>query len=181
MSPVGHNTWTLQLVPKSQYDYERLSSFFAPLLSEQYEAHIFDLFLNTKIHGGNPLYLRALSDSNHWIGILIGMTFMPYHKTARRYLLLDCLHREFDPDRPLGYISMIGIVDSEQKRGVGTSLLNKAIEFMKDFNCQKVFFETVQSNETMIGFGSKFGFEIIDKLPNFYRNGIDAVRMFLTL
>ncbi|KAJ1445533.1 acyl-CoA N-acyltransferase [Pelagophyceae sp. CCMP2097] len=78
-----------------------------------------------------------------------------------------------------GYIAMLA-VDSEHRRyGIGTALVCRSIERMKDMGCEEVMLETEVTNHVALTLYEKLGFARDERLFKYYLNGIDAYRLKL--
>ncbi len=64
-----------------------------------------------------------------------------------------------------------------QRKGVGTLLVKKAEEVAKEKGFKFLSVHTHVENEKMIQFSIKNGFEIIERIRNFYGEGKDTVHL----
>ncbi|PKP08938.1 MAG: RimK family alpha-L-glutamate ligase [Bacteroidetes bacterium HGW-Bacteroidetes-4] len=78
-------------------------------------------------------------------------------------------------------IYSIGVLPTAQGQGVGESLLNhvKKLGLSKGF--EKLSLEALKTDEKLIAWYKKAGYSVTETLPNYYHDGIDAVRMVLNL
>lgn len=67
-------------------------------------------------------------------------------------------------------IFRIGIKRKYQRKGAGTELMQKLIEFAKKENISKIFLEVKISNLSAYNFYKKLGFEEIYRRKNYYGN-----------
>lgn len=89
------------------------------------------------------------------IGFLIGIKTRPGHA---RILMLS--------------------VDPQQRRhGIGTSLLNKFLQEMKEYLLTQIELEVRTTNKIALNFYKHHGFILQDTLQHFYQNGEDAFQM----
>ena len=89
----------------------------------------------------------------------------------------------FSPMPPECHILTIAIDTKFQRSGIGTLLLNKAIDQSKAMKIRKIFLEVRLSNETAINFYKSFGF-IKDAIRDKYYPGNpreDALLMSLSI
>jgi ribosomal protein S18 acetylase RimI-like enzyme len=68
-----------------------------------------------------------------------------------------------------------------QRMGIGTLLVKKAVEIAKARKMQALSVHTWPANEKMINFASKKGFEISERIKDFYGKGRDALRLKKTV
>ena len=93
-----------------------------------------------------------------------------------------------DKDMPVGYIGLfdcdddyniIGIVVDEgyQRQGIGSNLLQKAIEFAIESGKKSLSLEVDESNKKAISFYQKYAFIEVSRRKNYYKTS-DAIIMF---
>jgi ribosomal-protein-alanine N-acetyltransferase len=80
-----------------------------------------------------------------------------------------------DVDR--GRILVLAVDKSNRQKGVGSRLLDKCMETMKQKGAKKVGLEVMVSNEEAIRFYLKKGFKTKNLLPCFYSDGSDGYLM----
>ena len=80
-----------------------------------------------------------------------------------------------------GQLINIAVSDSYQRIGVGSMLLDAAINMAIEHNAEQFSLEVEADNSTAIAFYKKHHFEIAGKRKNFYGNGQDAVCMIRNL
>ena len=73
-------------------------------------------------------------------------------------------------------IEYIYVVDEYKKKGIGTKLLNKMIEDLKENNVDSITLEVRSNNDKAIKFYKKNGFNEVARRPNYYGN-VDALLM----
>jgi ribosomal protein S18 acetylase RimI-like enzyme len=66
------------------------------------------------------------------------------------------------------YIMTITVLKAYRRYGIGTQLLNKAIEDCKREDVKRIYLHVLCSNESAIEFYLKAGFSIKEKLENYY-------------
>ncbi|MFH4983521.1 hypothetical protein AB6A40_010230 [Gnathostoma spinigerum] len=89
---------------------------------------------------------------------------------------LDDAHRQ---NRRRGYIAMLVVDGSCRRLGVGTRLVQKAIDNMRAMKCDEVVLETEVTNQDAIRLYSNLGFIRDKRLFRYYLNGVDAFRLKL--
>uniref|UniRef100_A0A0N4ZDV4 N-acetyltransferase domain-containing protein n=1 Tax=Parastrongyloides trichosuri TaxID=131310 RepID=A0A0N4ZDV4_PARTI len=92
-----------------------------------------------------------------------------------------CKEDNIDNGRKEGYIGMIAVDPLYRGKGIGSKLVEKAIERMKESGCDEVTLETEVTNEGALALYSRFGFIKLQKLFRYYLNGVDAYRLKLFL
>jgi len=85
------------------------------------------------------------------------------------------------PDEEIAKVLLLSVTNDHRKKGIGTALLKRFLNAMKNQNIKKVELEVRTTNTVAIGFYKKHGFDVVDTLPNFYQNGEDAYTMKLVL
>lgn len=119
-------------------------------LPERYNPSIFNQFYESFPEG----FLVALQ--NHTlIGFLIGIKTTT--DTAR--------------------ILMLSVNNYNRKQGIGSALLTQFISEMKNQHITKIDLEVRTTNQSALEFYIKQGFNLQEKLPQFYQNGEDAYSM----
>ena len=78
-------------------------------------------------------------------------------------------------------ILILAVLKLYRQQGVGNILLNNFLREVEIKNIKQVELEVETKNNPAIEFYLKHGFEIIDVLPKFYRNGNDAYVMRLII
>jgi ribosomal protein S18 acetylase RimI-like enzyme len=74
-------------------------------------------------------------------------------------------------------VDWLDVHPSFQSMGVGTLLVKKAVKIAKARKMQALSVHTWPTNEKMINFSSKNGFEIFERITNFYGKRKDAIRL----
>ena len=87
----------------------------------------------------------------------------------------------FSLGRKLAHLISIAVQTDYRKRGVATSLLHRAIEFLIEQSIPELWLEVNPKNADAVNLYSKLGFEKIGVLKGYYSDGADAIRMRLTL
>jgi peptide alpha-N-acetyltransferase len=80
-----------------------------------------------------------------------------------------------------GYIAMLAVESSYRRRKIGSVLVSKAIEKMKEYKCEEVVLETEITNKGAINLYLNLGFIKDKRLQKYYLNGVDAFRLKLAL
>lgn len=66
------------------------------------------------------------------------------------------------------YIANVGVAESFRGQGIGTSLVNYAIERAREMKMSFISLEVRPSNTTAVGIYERFGFERVGLRKNFY-------------
>lgn len=77
-------------------------------------------------------------------------------------------------DSPLAQILNIYIVPEMQNQGLGSSLMEFSLKFLKEHQVTTLTLEVRQSNKTAQFYYSKFGFQKVAVRKQYYQNGEDA-------
>ncbi|EQC41871.1 hypothetical protein SDRG_00727 [Saprolegnia diclina VS20] len=78
-----------------------------------------------------------------------------------------------------GYIAMLAVEKSFRKHGIGSALVQKAIDQMMRMHCDEVVLETEITNVAAIRLYQNLGFVKDERLLKYYLNGVDAFRLKL--
>uniref|UniRef100_A0A0K0FTR2 N-alpha-acetyltransferase 30 (inferred by orthology to a human protein) n=1 Tax=Strongyloides venezuelensis TaxID=75913 RepID=A0A0K0FTR2_STRVS len=92
-----------------------------------------------------------------------------------------CKEEIIENGRKEGYIGMLAVEPNYRGQGIGSKLVEKAIEKMKENGCDEVTLETEVTNEGALALYTRFGFIKLQKLFRYYLNGVDAFRLKLFL
>ena len=77
-----------------------------------------------------------------------------------------------------GHIVSVAVLKEYRRMGIGTMLMIKAMESMKNiYNCSEVYLEVRVSNTPAINLYQKLGFKIVRRIPRYYVDGEDAYLM----
>jgi ribosomal-protein-alanine N-acetyltransferase len=87
----------------------------------------------------------------------------------------------FDELYSSGIIISIAVSQKSRRRGIGSLLLTKALEKLKELGAKEVLLQVEVTNNSAINFYRKFGFTVEDLVPNYYGKGRDAYLMKLKL
>jgi len=80
-----------------------------------------------------------------------------------------------------GYIAMLAVDESHRKKKIGSSLVQKVIEVMMEYQCEEVVLETEITNTAALNLYQQLGFVRDKRLLKYYLNGVDAFRLKLWL
>ncbi|KAF3447184.1 hypothetical protein FNV43_RR12364 [Rhamnella rubrinervis] len=68
------------------------------------------------------------------------------------------------------YIMTLGVLAPYRGLGIGTRLLNHALDLCAKQNISEIYLHVQTNNEDAINFYKKFGFEITETIENYYTN-----------
>jgi [ribosomal protein S18]-alanine N-acetyltransferase len=120
----------------------------------------------------------------------------PYPPSLLERLLEDCPESFFvaidqvgelvgycvcSTDPKLAHLISIAVQIDHRKRGVATSLLHRAIEFLIEQSIPELWLEVNLKNVDAVSLYLKLGFEKTGVLKGYYSDGSDAIRMRLTM
>jgi ribosomal-protein-alanine N-acetyltransferase len=77
----------------------------------------------------------------------------------------------------LGHIITIDVVTSARRSGVGSLLLRASEERLRAGGSRAVSLETAVDNISALSFYKRHGYNVIETLPRYYSNGVDALAM----
>lgn len=86
-----------------------------------------------------------------------------------------------DVDKVTGKIVSIAVRKEFRRRGIGETLLRRAIERLKAKGKNKIALEVRTSNKPAQELYKKLGFKIVETIPSYYSDGEDAYYMVLNL
>jgi ribosomal-protein-alanine N-acetyltransferase len=76
-----------------------------------------------------------------------------------------------------GHVVSIAVVPEHRNKGIGSSLLEKALEGFKECQVSETFLEVRESNKVAIDLYQKFGFNTSRRIKGYYRDGETAFVM----
>ena len=76
-----------------------------------------------------------------------------------------------------GHIISIATMPPHRGRGVGTALIQRAMEEMKKGGCKEVFLEVRVTNEDAVRLYGKLGFQVTGTMQGYYKDGESAYLM----
>jgi ribosomal-protein-alanine N-acetyltransferase len=79
--------------------------------------------------------------------------------------------------RYMGRIITIDVDPDNQHSGLGTLLLSKAEDELKNAGCDYVSLEVAVNNEPALRFYKRHGYVVLKALPNYYLDSIDGLLM----
>ena len=78
-------------------------------------------------------------------------------------------------------IYSLGVHPKFQGRGIATRLIERAAEIVRGMKKERLTLEVRTDNDTAIRLYTRHGFCIVDKLPAYYPDGADGLKMSLWL
>ena len=78
---------------------------------------------------------------------------------------------------PTGHIITIDVAAAARRSGVGSQLLLAAEDRLRLVGSKSVGLETAVDNLSALAFYKRHGYSVIETVPRYYSNGVDALRM----
>ena len=75
----------------------------------------------------------------------------------------------------IGHIITIDVLTDARNHGIGSSLLQAAQRRLAALSCRVVYLETAVDNAPAISFYKKHAYDVIETVPRYYSNGVDAL------
>lgn len=82
---------------------------------------------------------------------------------------------------PALHIHDLAVAPPCRRRGAGTALLNEVIAIAREQGVPRVRLEVRVQNKTAQVFYARLGFKVVQRLPRYYEDGGEALRMELDL
>jgi len=133
--------------PKDMFSVIKLAS---ETLTERYNPSIFNYFYETYSKG-----FIVAENAHKIIGFIIGVKLK----------------------KDLAKILMLSVKELFRKKNIGSSLLLNFIDEISKENIKNIELEVRCKNKKAINFYKKNGFEIINKIKDFYQDGSNAYTM----
>ena len=80
-----------------------------------------------------------------------------------------------------GHIVSVAVLPEYRNKGVGNTLIGKALENMKEYNVKECYLEVRSSNSTAINLYKKNGFKYVKTIDAYYKDGESAYVMARTI
>lgn len=80
---------------------------------------------------------------------------------------------------PKGHIISVAVLPDHRDMGVGTSLVQAAIDSFKKLHAEECYLEVRVTNEPAIRLYSRLGFKVTRTIPHYYFDGAEAYVMSL--
>jgi ribosomal-protein-alanine N-acetyltransferase len=80
-----------------------------------------------------------------------------------------------------GEILSISVMPEFRRKGIGRRLMERAIEYLRGKGVDRIGLEVREGNEEAIKFYEKLGFKRAYKIPKYYPDGEDGIRMIRCL
>jgi ribosomal-protein-alanine N-acetyltransferase len=77
--------------------------------------------------------------------------------------------------RALGHIITVDVIQEARRHKVGSALLRLAEKQLQLGNCTLVRLETAVDNLSALSFYKRHGYHVIQTIPRYYSNGVDAL------
>ncbi len=76
-----------------------------------------------------------------------------------------------------GHVITIDVLEAARRSGVGSQLLQAAEDRLRAAGSRAVGLETAVDNLSALAFYKRHGYSVIETVPRYYSNGVDALRM----
>ena len=83
---------------------------------------------------------------------------------------------EADPAK-IGHILTIDVLPDHQRKRLGTHLLEAAEARLESLGCRSLLLEVAVDNRAAIAFYKRHGFDVIETIPRYYQDSLDALLM----
>jgi ribosomal-protein-alanine N-acetyltransferase len=83
--------------------------------------------------------------------------------------------------RRRGGITSLAVEAAHRRQGIGTTLMARALEYLRENNVQEVDLEVGVTNQAAVSLYHTFGFQRSRLLPHYYGANRDGMRMVLDL
>ncbi|CAH8501724.1 unnamed protein product [Heterobilharzia americana] len=143
----------------SESDLNSIISLIAKDLSEPYSIYTYRYF----IYNWPKLCLLAINEHGNCVGTIVCK--METHS--------ENLHN--------GYIAMLAVEENHRRIGIGSRLVQLAINLMIQDGCDEIVLETEVTNKAALALYEQLGFCRDKRLLRYYLNGGDAFRLKLWL
>ena len=77
--------------------------------------------------------------------------------------------------RPMGHVKDLAVAPDYQGRGLGSALLERALDLLARHGYDVVRLEVRESNERALALYRRYGFEPVQTYPEYYPDGEDAL------
>ena len=74
-----------------------------------------------------------------------------------------------------GHIITIDVLADARKQGIGSALLKSAEIRIQAAGCRAVYLETAVDNVAAIAFYKRHRYDVVETVPRYYSNGLDAL------
>jgi ribosomal-protein-alanine N-acetyltransferase len=76
-----------------------------------------------------------------------------------------------------GHIISIATLEAHRGKGVGTTLIRRAMDEMRTVGCKEVFLEVRVTNDEAVALYKKLGFQVTGTMQGYYKDGESAYLM----
>ncbi|BHF61176.1 N-alpha-acetyltransferase 30 [Sparganum proliferum] len=143
---------------ESENDLQSIIPLISKDLSEPYSLYTYRYF----IYNWPKLCLLAVNEGGTCVGAIVCK--LDYHEQVKR-----------------GYIAMLAVEKEYRKKGIGSTLVQLAINLMIEDGGQEVVLEAEATNEPALALYEQLGFSRDKYLFRYYLTGVDAFRLKLWL
>jgi len=141
---------------QDEYDMEGIKGLIEKDLSEPYSIFTYRYFINNW-----PKLCILAEVGNRCIGVIISK--LDVHRSSRPTLR--------------GYIAMLAVDKDFRKAGIGSSLVQRTLDTMREENANECVLEAEVKNKAALGLYRNMGFVRHKRLNKYYLSGVDALRL----
>jgi ribosomal-protein-alanine N-acetyltransferase len=76
-----------------------------------------------------------------------------------------------------GHVVSIAVKPENRKKGIGKTLMEKAMEAMRAYKAKQCYLEVRVTNDSAVGLYKKIGFDVTKTVHGYYADGEDAYMM----
>ena len=76
-----------------------------------------------------------------------------------------------------GHVISIATMEAHRGKGVGTALIRRAMDEMREMGCKEAFLEVRVTNENAVKLYGKLGFQVTSTMHGYYKDGESAYLM----
>ncbi|PIA12876.1 putative n-acetyltransferase mak3 [Coemansia reversa NRRL 1564] len=156
---------------KKESDLQPVMRLIDEDLSEPYSIYTYRYF----VHQWPELCILADTSEKECAGVII-CKLEPHRRR--------CLDGYFNNEKQMlnrGYIGMVAVDKEYRKKGIGSALVLKALDIMKEMGADEVILETETENKGALALYERLGFIRDKRLYRYYLSGTDAFRLKLWL
>jgi len=116
-------------------------------------------------------------EMRYYLGMESAITLVGVEDGEIRGFIIADRFRPRRGSRSMGRIITIDVSPKTQHSGLGTLLISKAEQELKQAGCDYVSLEVAVNNDSALRFYKKHGYVVLKALPNYYLDSIDGLLM----
>lgn len=126
---------------------------------------------------GEEGFMVYEQDGTVWGYMIVGIKIPSLLTRLERRMLAALRGQEVSLEENTGHLVNLAVDPAFRRRGIGSTLLQKSLEYLQSLGAKNCELEVRVNNEEAIELYQKFGFAIREIIKNYYRNGDDAYLM----